>query len=119
MSSTNNSGEKFWGFIFIGAMIIAGMWLLEIGPFEKGYTPTPTYYNGYGGGSQPTFTGSSSSSWKANAYYLDGSFAYKITVYDDYIVTPTGGKYKYYSTTGTGNTSYAYFANMGTFFIYF
>lgn len=57
MSSSNNSGEKFLGVLIIGVCIIAGMWLLEIGPFKKSYTPTPTYYNNYGGGSQPSFTG--------------------------------------------------------------
>lgn len=51
MSNSNNSGEKFFGFIIVGACIIAGMWLLEIGLFEKSYTPAPTYYNNYGGGS--------------------------------------------------------------------
>lgn len=53
MSNSNNSGEKFFGFIIVGACIIAGMWLLEIGLFEKSYTPTPIYYN-YGGGSNPS-----------------------------------------------------------------
>lgn len=58
MSSSNNSGENFWGVaILIGAVILGAMWLFDAGPFEKSYTPTPTYYNNYGGGSQPSFTG--------------------------------------------------------------
>lgn len=121
MSSSSNSGEGFKILIFLGVMVFLVMYLFDLGPFKESYTPTPTYYNNYGGGSQPSFGGSQPSSWKANAYYEDGSFAYKVTVYDDYIVIPSLGdsKYNYYSTTGTGDTRYAYFVDMGTFFIYF
>lgn len=121
MSSSNNAGEGFKILIFLGVMAFLVMYLFDLGPFAKSYTPTPTYYNNYGGGSQPSFTGSSSSSWKTKAYYGDGSFAYEITVYDNYVVIPSLGsrKYNYYSTTGTGNTMYDYFVNMGTFYIYF
>lgn len=56
--SNNNSGEKFWSFVVICGIIIAGMWLLEIGPFEKKQTPVPVYYNNYNVGGQPSFGGS-------------------------------------------------------------
>lgn len=56
MSSSNNSGEGFKVIIFLGVMVFLVMYLFDLGPFEKSYTPTPTYYNNYGG-SQPSFTG--------------------------------------------------------------
>ena len=100
--------EKIVKYAVIGAFFLGVLWLFEIGPFEE---KTSTY--------QPIFTGTSSSYWTANAYFIDGSFFGKIKVYRDYIITPYGEKRNYYSTTGTGNTYYAYFASMGTYYIYF
>lgn len=57
MSSSNNSGEGFKILIFLGVMVFLIMYIFDLGPFKKSYTPTPTYYNNYGGGSQPSFTG--------------------------------------------------------------
>lgn len=39
--------------IIISVVLIAGMWLFDIGPFEKHY-PSDNYY---GGSYEPTFTG--------------------------------------------------------------
>ena len=59
MSSSNNSGEGFKILIFFCVMVFLVLYLFNLGPFEKSYTPAPTYYNNYGGGSQPSFTGMS------------------------------------------------------------
>lgn len=57
MSRSDNSGEGFKVFIFLGVMIFLIMYLFDLGPFEKRYSsPSPAYYN-YGGGRQPSFTG--------------------------------------------------------------
>lgn len=44
--------DKIIGFLIIAACIIAGMWILEIGPFEKHYPPL-----NYGGCYKPSFGG--------------------------------------------------------------
>lgn len=44
--------DKIIGFLIIAACIIAGMWILEIGPFQKHYPPL-----NYGGSYEPSFTG--------------------------------------------------------------
>lgn len=100
--------EKIVKYAVIVAFIIGIMWLFEIGPFRGN---TSSY--------QPTFTGTHSSYWTADAYYSDGSFFGKIKVYPNYITTPYGNNCDYYSTTGTGNTHYAYFAWIGSCYIYF
>lgn len=56
--SENSSGGSYIGAIIILGLIVLGfMWALDLGPFEKSYTPTTQYYTPVNSGSNPTFTG--------------------------------------------------------------
>ncbi len=43
--SNNSSGGTYFGVIlFLGLIVLGFMWALDLGPFEKSYTPTTPYY---------------------------------------------------------------------------
>lgn len=56
--SNNSSGGTYFGVIlFLGLIVLGFMWALDLGPFEKSYTPTTPYYAPVNSGSNPSFTG--------------------------------------------------------------
>lgn len=83
-----------------------------------GSSDTPTYYNNYGGGSQPSFTGSSSKVFSRSVkfYNIDGSYCYG--TYD----LQTDGTYEYFNGSLAQRPSYSnfnYFVPFGGGYAYF
>lgn len=110
---SNNSSNDFWGWVVvIGIVVIGIMWICDAGPFEPSRPSYPTNYSSPGGTYHPSFGGGSTKSYyTTTAFFYDGTSAGQIEVYDNYIrFINSGYKTSYYSTTGTGNTSYNYFA---------
>ena len=52
-----------WTIFFVGGIVVLFMWALEIGPFEKSYPPSPTYYAPVNSGYNPSFGGSEPSKY--------------------------------------------------------
>ena len=112
---SNNSSNDFFGWVVvIGIAVIGIMWLCDAGPFEPSTPSYPTNYSSPGGAYHPSFGGGSEKSdynYTTTAFYYNGSPVGQIEVYDNYIrVKSSGYKARYYSTAGTGNTSFSYFA---------
>lgn len=110
---SNSSSDEFWGWVVvIGIAVIGIMWLFDAGPFEPSEPSYPTNYTSPGGTYNPSFGGSSAESYyTTTAFYSDGTSAGRVDVYDGYIRFKSSGyKARYYSTTGTGDITYSYFA---------
>lgn len=63
MSGNSSNGNWWPAIFFVGGIVVLFMWALEIGPFEKSYPPSPTYYAPVNSGYNPSFGGSEPSKY--------------------------------------------------------
>lgn len=114
--------DRVIGILIITACIIAGMWILEIGPFERHYPPL-----NYGASYEPSFTGSSDSGSGAyilrtvSAYYDNGNFAgkYEIIQRGDFEYARRQGETNEYIVSKNPNNGYGFFFWNGATYLYY